>query len=316
MSSRTERLEHGTGLLKWRYIRDEGRGTNRLIRAERRWGSVFALPAALYFLVFWVLPLLLTVYYSFTSYNLFNPPRWVGAGNYLDMVRDPEFWHSVRVTVIYIVATVTPTIVLALLIAVPLSRPGRVRSVLRGLIFVPAVMPLVASAILWKVIYSSDGIANAITSFFGAGQQPWLTSTHWALWALVAVVVWKYIGLYVIIFVAGLQAIPSHVFEVAAMDGSKAMRTFFLITVPLMRRTLLFVLVIALAGAMQSFTQAFLMTQGGPANATDLLPLYLYNNAFSYSRMGYASALALVLLVVLIALSLLQFRLFRGGDEQ
>lgn len=285
-----------------------------LRQVERRWGIAFALPAALYFLAFWLFPLAMAIYYSFTNYDLTSPAKWAGLHNYRQMLSSPGFWHSARITVAFTVASVVPTIVLALLIAIPLRRPGRVRSVLRGLLFVPTVMPLVASAIIWQVIYSTDGLANSIVKLAGAEPRAWLTSESLALWSLVIMVVWKQLGLYLLIFMAGLQTLPPSVFEAAAIDGARALRTFFQITLPLLRRALLFVLVIAIIGAMQSFVPAYILTQGGPAAATEVLPLYLYQNAFTFTHMGYASAVAVLLFVVLVALSRVQFRVL-GAEE-
>ena len=277
---------------------------------EARAGAGLAAPAIVYFVLFWALPALAALYLSFTSYDLSGTPQWVGLDNYREMATSAEFWSSVWVTVLYTVFAVGPTIVIALVVAVPLAKPGRLRAWLRGLIFIPAVMPLVGATVLWQVIYSTGGLADTL-----AGARPWLTDSGHAIWALLVMVIWKYVGLYVIIFVAGLQALPPNVFEAAAIDGARTLRTFFLITVPLLRRTFTFVIVVAVTGAMQSFVPAYLLTKGGPVNATQVLPLYLYNNAFSFSRFGYASAIAIVLLVVLLVFAFTQFKLIRSDEE-
>lgn len=282
---------------------------------ESRAGLGLATPAIIYFVVFWALPALAALYLSFTSYDLSGTPKWVGLDNYQRMFVSGEFWDSVRVTLLYTVFAVGPTVVLALVVAVPLAKPGRFRAVLRGMIFLPAVMPLVGATVLWQVIYSTGGLADTLSSAVGAGTHPWLTDSDYAIWALLVMVIWKYVGLYVIIFVAGLQALPPNVFEAAAIDGAHTLRTFFLVTVPLLRRTFTFVIVVAVTGAMQSFVPAYLLTKGGPVNATQVLPLYLYNNAFGYSRFGYASALAIVLLVVLLVFAFTQFKLIRSDDQ-
>ncbi|MEV4109725.1 sugar ABC transporter permease [Nonomuraea sp. NPDC049695] len=278
--------------------------------SEARAGAGLAAPAIVYFVLFWALPALAALYLSFTSYDLSGTPEWVGLENYRQMWANDEFWASVRVTLLYTVFAVGPTIVIALVVAVPLAKPGRLRAWLRGLVFIPAVMPLVGATVLWQVIYSTGGLADTL-----AGAHPWLTDSGYAIWALLVMVIWKYVGLYVIIFVAGLQALPANVFEAAAIDGARALRTFFLVTVPLLRRTFTFVIVVAVTGAMQSFVPAYLLTKGGPVNATQVLPLYLYNNAFSYSRFGYASAIAIVLLVALLVFAFTQFKLIRSDEE-
>nr|WP_236667993.1 sugar ABC transporter permease [Nonomuraea sp. K271] len=231
------------------------------------------------------------------------------------MAEDPGFWNSAQVTLVYTAGSVIPSIVLALAIAVPLARPGRLNGVLRGLMMIPAVMPLVATSVVWRIIYADGGPADAVLGVAGFGPVSWLTDDGIALWALVIMVTWKHLGLFVIILTAGLQGLPPSVYEAAALDGAGPVRAFFSITLPLLRRTLLFVLVIAVVGSMQAFVPAFLLTGGGPAGATEVLPYYMWSNAFGFERMGYASAMAMVLLAVLVVLSLVQFRFLRGGGD-
>ncbi|MEU7855566.1 sugar ABC transporter permease [Nonomuraea sp. NPDC049141] len=283
--------------------------------AEARTGGLLALPAAVYFTVFWLVPFVVAVYLSFTSYDLAGTPEWTGLDNYRRMLGDPGFWNSARVTAAYTIGSVVPSIVLGLAIAVPLSKPGRYNAFLRGLVMIPAAMPLVATSMVWSVIFAEKGLANALIGLFGAAPKPWLTDEGLALWALVIMTTWKHLGLFVIILTAGLQGLPLSVFEAAALDGAGPVRIFYRITLPLLRRTLLFVLVIAVVGAMQSFVPAFLLTKGGPAGATEVLPLYLWATGFGFERMGYASAIAMVLLVAMLLLSLVQFRVLRGGEE-
>ncbi|MFG1960350.1 carbohydrate ABC transporter permease [Nonomuraea sp. NPDC049028] len=283
--------------------------------AEACTGGLLALPAAVYFLVFWLVPFVAAVYLSFTSYDFAGTPEWTGLDNYRRMLGDPGFWNSARVTALYTIGSVVPSIVLGLAIAVPLSKPGRYNAFLRGLVMIPAAMPLVATSMVWSVIFADKGLANALIGLVGAEPKPWLTDEGLALWALVIMTTWKHLGLFVIILTAGLQGLPLSVFEAAALDGAGPIRVFYRITLPLLRRTLLFVLVIAVVGAMQSFVPAFLLTKGGPAGATEVLPLYLWATGFGFERMGYASAIAMVLLVAMLALSLVQFRVLRGGDD-
>ncbi|MBB6343601.1 multiple sugar transport system permease protein [Nonomuraea muscovyensis] len=283
--------------------------------AEARAGSLLALPAAIYFLVFWVVPFAGAVYLSFTSYDLAGLPEWTGLDNYRRMLDDPGFWNSAEVTAVFTVASVVPSIVLGLAIAVPLSKPGRLNGVLRALVLIPAAMPLVATSMVWSAIFADHGLANTLIGLVGIEPKPWLTEEGLALWALVIMTTWKHLGLFVIILTAGLQGLPSEVFEAAALDGAGPIRAFARITLPLLRRTLLFVLVIAVVGAMQSFVPAFLLTKGGPAGATEVLPLYLWATGFGFERMGYASAIAMVLLVAMLALSLVQFGVLKGGDD-
>lgn len=291
-------------------------GKRRSRRRTAGAGLTLSVPVMAFFLIFWVLPFGNTVYLSFTDYALAGTPNWVGLDNYRRLADDPALWNSVRVTAVYTLFSVVPTVLLALLAAVPLARPGRVNGLLRAGLLIPAVMPFVATSIIWVMIYADDGLANTTLKAIGADPVSWLGDERYAIWSLIGMVIWKHLGLFVLILTAGIQGLPRDVFEAAALDGARSIRTFCSITVPLLRRTILFVLVIAVTGAMQSFIPAYLLTQGGPANATEVLPLYLYNNAFGFQKMGYASALAVVLLLVMLLLSALQFRALKGGEDE
>lgn len=283
---------------------------------QRRWGLALSLPAIIYFLVFWVYPAAMQIYYSFTDYDFVGSAEWVGLENYRFLLEDPSFSHSVWVTVLFGLGTIVPTVVLAMLIAVPLARPGRTSTLLRTLLFVPAVMPLVASAFLWQGMYARSGLVNRLLGWIGVDGRAWLQDPDVALWALIVMVIWKSLGLYMLLLVAGLQALPENVYHSAALDGAGSMRTFFQITLPMMRKTLLFVVVIATIASMQSFVPAFLLTRGGPGEATEVLPIYLYRNAFGFTDVGLASAVSVVLFVGLLLLSVGQFLMFRLGDRR
>ena len=287
------------------------------IRSQGLAGALLSAPAILYFAVFWVFPFGLAVYYSFTNYQLFTAPRWIGGANYSQLfTADPEFVHSLAITGLFVVVTVVPTTVLALLIAAPISRGGPVFGVYRALLVIPAVMPLVAASVVWIVIYSPGGLANTLLSFIGAPQVAWLTGTTSAYWGLVIMTIWKYLGFYFLIILAGMQTIPRNLYHAAALDGARSLRTFFRITLPLTRRTLAFVIVIGIIAAAQSFVPAYILTQGGPANATELLPLYLYKEAFSFTNMGLASAISVILTVVLFAVAFVQYRMIQGRGQR
>lgn len=286
-----------------------------LAASERRAGSALSALAVALFIFFWVIPLIATVVLSFTDYDLANAPEFIGLANYERLFTSDSFWSSLRVTVVFTVLAVVPTLALALLVALPLARPSRYVSALRALLFIPAVMPLVASALVFQVMYQSGGVADRIVGLFGIPEQPWLISPDLALYSILFMVIWKYLGLYVIIFIAGLQGIPSNLYEAAALDGARGIRTFIFITIPQLRRTLLFTIVIGVTGAVQSFVPVYLLTKGGPVDSTMVLPMYLFNNAFGYSRFGYASAVAVVLLLLLLAFAFVQFRLVDEPED-
>jgi multiple sugar transport system permease protein len=199
----------------------------------------------------------------------------------------------------------------------PLSQHRAENGALRALYFLPAILPLISAAVLWQIIFASDGLMNTILGKLGVGSVEWLTSADVALWSLIIMVVWKQLGLFLVIFIAGLQSIPENVYHAASIDGSRGSRTFLRITLPLMQRTVLFVIVIATIGAMQAFVPAYIMfpSRGGPDGAVNVLPLYLYENAFVFTRMGYASTIAVVLFAILIVLSVVQFRVLRSRSS-
>lgn len=283
---------------------------------QRRWGLGLSLPAIVFFLVFWVYPAGTQVYYSFTDYDFVGSAEWVGLDNYRFLLEDPSFSHSVWVTVLFALGTIVPTIVLALLIALPLARPGRGSTLLRTLFFLPAVMPLVATAFLWQGMYARDGLINRLLGWIGVDGRAWLSDPDVALWALIVMVIWKNLGLYMLLLIAGLQSLPENVYHSAALDGAGTVRTFFQVTLPMLRKTLLFVVVIATVASMQSFVPAFLLTAGGPGQTTEVLPIYLYRNAFSFTDAGLAAAVSVLLFAALLLLSAGQFAVFRWGDRR
>lgn len=287
----------------------------RLAQSEQAVGALLSAPAIAFFVIFWALPFGLAVYYSFTSYDLLSPPRWVGGANYSGMFSNGTFVHSVGITALFIVVTVIPTLILALLLAAPISRGGRVFGVYRALILIPAIMPLVASAIVWTIICQPDGLLNIVVGYFGISPVPWLTGINPAFWALVMLTIWKYLGFYFLIILAGLQTIPPNLYHAASIDGASTPRVFVRLTLPLVRRTLAFVAVIGLIVAAQSFVPAFLLTGGGPADATDLLPLYLYKTGFTDTNMGLASAISIVMTVALVLVAFVQFRIIQGKSH-
>jgi multiple sugar transport system permease protein len=298
--------------LGWSQRRSGTSVLSRLTRSERAVGTLFSAPAFAFFALFWIFPFGLAVYYSFTNYDLLTAPRWIGTQNYSTLFSSATFIHSLGITALFIVVTVVPTLVLALLLAAPISRGGRVFGVYRALIMIPAVMPLVASAIVWLIIYQPNGFMNTVIGYFGISPVPWLTGIDQAFWALTLMTIWKYLGFYFLIILTGLQTVPRNLYDAAAIDGASSSRAFLWVTVPLIRRTLAFVAVIGLIVAAQSFVPAYLLTGGGPANATNLLPVYLYKVGFTFSTMGAAAAISVVMTVALVAVAFIQFRIIQG----
>ena len=277
---------------------------------------VILLPALLILAVFRFLPMLEAFYLSFTDYDLINPPRWVGLQNFVDLVHDPLFLKSARVSLIYVCGSVIPVIPLSLGLAVLFNRALLARNFLRSAIFMPVVMPAVVMAVVWTFMYQQDGVMNTILGWFGLGPVSWLRSSSTALWSVIVIGIWRAAPYYMVIFLAGLQAIPRDYYDAAKIDGAGNWATFYHITLPLLKPTMLLVVVMNVIVAMKVFAVPMIMTGGGPGDATRVLPLFIYQTAFEFFDMGRASAMSVVMFVILMAFAFIQVRLFTRKEEQ
>lgn len=269
---------------------------------------VFMAPAILGLLLFWLGPMLASVLLSFTSYDMLGSPQWTGLENYRQLMGDELFWKSLRVSAIYSVVSVPLVLAVSLLLAVLLNQRIRGMYVFRSIYYLPTVMSGVAVAMLWRWMFNSEyGVINALLGRIGIAGPAWLQSETWALPALIFTSLWT-VGGSILIWLAGLQGIPQELYESAEIDGAGRVRRFLHITLPMISHITFFNLVLGIIGALQVFAEAFVMTGGGPNNSTLLLSLYLYRNAFQYLKMGYASALAWVMFLIVLALTLLVFR--------
>ncbi len=262
------------------------------------------------FLSFTLGPMVASAIISLTKWDLLLPPQWVGLKNYLDMfVADPVFWQSLRVTITYTTFSVGLNIIVAFLLAMLLNQRIRGQQYYRTIYYLPFVVSGVAVAWMWRIMYNPEfGVVNLLLGYLGIEGPRWLASTAWALPAMIIMSVWGFGGS-MVIFLAGLQGVPSHLYEAAEIDGANALAKFLNITLPIMTPTIFFVMTTGIIGAFQTFTQVYVMTQGGPGNATMVYALYLYFNAFKFFKMGYAAALAWVLFFVVLLVTILQFRL-------
>ncbi|MCC9077659.1 sugar ABC transporter permease [Litorilinea aerophila] len=277
----------------------------------RGWiGYVFIAPWLISFLAFDAIPIVSGFYHSFTDWNaLGTASEFLGWANYQEaLTRDPLFWTSVGNTIYFIGASVPLGIVAAFVLALMLNAQIRGTGVYRTIYYLPSVVPTVAAVIVWIFIFETRrGILNYGLELLGLPTIRWLSDPNWAMPALIIMSLWT-IGAMMIIFLAGLQGIPQELYEAAEVDGANGLQRLLRITVPLMTPTIFFNLVMNLVGAFQAFNNAFIMTGGGPHNATLLYMLHLYNNAFRYFRMGYASALAVMLFVVVFGVTFLMYR--------
>jgi multiple sugar transport system permease protein len=282
-------------------------GTSQLRRREAWAGLLFVLPNTLGLLLFYALPVVAAFVLGFMSWDLIQRPQWVGLGNYGALLQDPLFWISLRNTVIYTVVSVPLSIVLSLLLAVALNTGLREKHLYRIAYFMPYVSMPVALALIWKWIYDPQmGLIDNILGALNLPQPPWLTDTGWALPSLIVMAIWGSLGYNMIIFLAGLQGISPELYEAASIDGARGFSRFWHITVPLISPATFFVLVISMINSFQVFDQVYIMTAGGPGDATRVMGLMIYQNAFQYFKMGYAAAFAWALFALVLVVTVVQ----------
>lgn len=278
-------------------------------------GYLFILPTFIGYTAFVVGPILATVGLSFTSYDILSPPESVGLENYGQLFSDTRLHVVYRNTVLFTVFAVTFNIGLGLLLAVLINRkiPALLRYVLLSAYFFPVLVAHVYVAIIWEFLYQRDtGIINYYLSVFGMEPIPWISSAQWAMPSIIIMDVWKNAGFAMLVCLAGLQNVPQVYYEAASLDGARAWHRFRDITLPLISPTLFFLFVVSTIGALQVFDSIHVLTDGGPGDATRSIVMYLREMAFSSFRMGYASAIAVTLFIVIMALTLAQFRFSRA----
>nr|WP_235854786.1 sugar ABC transporter permease [Nonomuraea aridisoli] len=254
-------------------------------------------------------PILRSLYLSFTEYTLLKPPEWLGLDNYREMLDDPRLHKSLLVTFLYVFVSVPIQLVLALGLALLLNRGVRGLAFYRSVYYLPSLLAgSVSIAILWRQIFGQEGLVNQLLAFFGVEGVSWVAHPDFALGTLVLLNAWTF-GAPMVIFLAGLRQIPVSYYEAAQVDGAGTVRRFFHITLPMLTPIIFFNVVLQMIGAFQSFTQAFVISggRGGPSDATLLYTLYLYERGFGSFDMGYASAMAWILLALIAALTGLNF---------
>jgi multiple sugar transport system permease protein len=271
-------------------------------------GLAFTSPWVIGFALFTIFPVGLSFYYSLTDYSLLQPPAFVGLDNYRELASDPIFHKALRNTLYYAAVALPLGLVFALAIAILLNQPIRGVSIYRAIVFLPSLVPLVASAMLWLWLFNGKlGLINVALRGLGVDDPPgWLTTPQWAMPALILMSFWS-VGHTVVIFLAGLQDVPRDLYEAAELDGAGPWRQLLHVTLPVLSPVIFFNLIMAIIGTLQVFAAPFIMTQGGPARATYFFTMYLYDNAFLFLRMGYASAMAWVQLLLILALTGLAF---------
>ena len=280
---------------------------------SRRGLFLFLLPWLVSFSLFSAYPIAFSLGVSFTEYNPFSGGMagWVGLANYRTIFGDPLFWRSFVNTIAFVVGTVLPTAAISLGLAVLINRTGRLLTWLRTGYFIPSVVSLAAVSLVFKYIYSRQGLLNMIVTTFGGGARDWLLSPNLALPSIMAMDIWASIGYYTIFYLAGLQTIPEELYEAARIDGAGRLALFRYITLPSLKPVIVFVIVVNTIRAFQVFVEVVIMTRGGPMGSTMTLVYYLYEKAFHRIEMGAASAVALVVFILIAGFALLQVRLLR-----
>jgi multiple sugar transport system permease protein len=281
-----------------------------LEKKENLAGYVFLIPWFLGAAFFMAGPVISSLYLSFTNYNLIGSPHWIGIQNYVNMVRDPDWWAAVRVTLIYVVASVPLKIIFALLIAILLKQGLKGLGIYRAVYYVPSLLGgSVAIALLWRQLFGTDGVVNQALSLIGIHLTiSWISDPHYALSTLIILSIWQF-GSPMLIFLAGLKQIPQEYYEASSTDGAGAIRQFFTITIPMITPLIFFNMVLQMVSSFQAFTPAYVVSDGtgGPLNTTLFYTLYIYQEGFGLLHMGYASAMAWVLLIAIAVFSSIAF---------
>ncbi len=272
-------------------------------------GYLFLIPSLLGFIVFVALPVVIGGLISLTNYGGFGFPEFVGLQNYINMFSDNYFRISLLNNVIYTVGTVPTTIVLALLLAVLLNSSLRCKTLLKAMFYLPSISSMAIVGLIWVLMYASNGPINSFLISIGVQDPPsWLLSSDTSLLSVMIVAVWKQIGYYMVILLAGLQAIPTYLYEAADIDGAGVVKKFFKITIPMLSPTLFMVTILNIIGSFQVFDLVSIMTEGGPGRSSNVLVYRIYQEGFVNGDFGYASALSYFLLAVIMIITIFQFK--------
>ena len=283
------------------------------IRWHRYEGYLFVAPLIIGIVAFIFLPIAASLYMSFNKWDMVSPPELVGLKNYARLVsRDRLFWKVLGNTFKYAGWIIVPSVTFPLILAALLDRPIRLRYLYRLAFFLPLVTSVVAVGLMFRWLYDGEfGFINYTLSWIGIDGPNWLSDPFWALPAVAMVTVWQGLGYNMVLYLAGLQGIPDHLYEAATIDGAGPLSRFFRITIPLLTPTMFFILVMSVIGTFQTFGLIYVMTQGGPINSTNVYIYYLWQMAFGSSKMGYASAMAWILALVIFTITMIQVRLAR-----
>ena len=287
----------------------------RRTRSDLRVALLFIAPALLGFVAFYLVPSIRGVYLSFTEYSVLGDPTWIGTKNYTAIFADDLFWNAMAVTVQYVALNIGFQTVIALGLALLMHNVAK-STLIRGALLLPFLVANVIVALLWFWMLDYQlGIVNEIINWMGLPRIAFFGSEQWAIPTIAGVNVWRHMGYTALLIFAGLQSIPNHVYEVASLDGASPTRTFWSITMPLLRPVLVLVLVVTVIGSFQVFDTVAVTTGGGPINASRVIQMYIYQKAFGESDFGYASALSVILFVILALVAFVQMKFLKGNES-
>ncbi len=281
----------------------------RRLHDDTPWALLMLAPNIIGFVMFMVFPILATLFYSFTEYDLITAPTFVGFDNYLELFRDPIIGTTIKNTLTFTLITVPVGMAFSLLLAVFLDQKIAFKRFYRGAYFLPSITSMVAVSIVWQWIYNPEfGLLNYFLSFFGINGITWLSSSSTSLVSIAIVSIWKGAGYNMMLFLAGLQGISTSYYEASELDGANKWQQFIHVTLPMLSPTTFFIFVMSIIGSFQVFDSVMLMTKGGPGRSSSVLVHYLYQNAFQYFSMGYACAIAYLLFFIVLIVTLFNMR--------
>ncbi len=281
-------------------------------------GFTYILPSLLITIAFFIVPIIMSLYYSFHEYNVIQPLHFIALDNYKRLFKDPIFWISLKNTFYYTLIVVPVQTMLALFLAVLITscKKNIWISVVKGSLFIPVISSMILVGIIWRIIYNPDiGFANAALQFLKLSPLNWLGTTKSALPSIMMVAIWKDTGYFMIIYIAGILEIPDIYYEAAKVDGADNFQKFWKITLPLLKNSTLFVVLLGTIWSFQVFELVYSLTGGGPGFSTMTLVMHIYNSSFRQFKMGYGTTLAYVLFVIVVTISIFQMKLLKNNDE-
>lgn len=281
---------------------------------RRLWGFIFVLPAIVFFLWFSIYPMIRAFYISLTKYNLLSAPRYIGLNNYRSFIGDEYFLNSMRATLTYVVGSVVPLLILSLFCAFLLQRWKYFSNTITMILYSPMVISAVVASIVWKLLFHPLGLVNTFTQAAWGKTYLWLSDRSVVQWAIIVVSLWKSLGYYTILWLSGLKSIPISFYEAAEIDGASEFQRLTKISLPLLRPTMAFILAISTISAFKSFELQYVLTEGGPADATNVIALSIYRLGLKHLQMGKASALSVIMFFIIMVLTLIQLRVVRADE--